>query len=765
MRNGTLAFLALFVSSLFPLQSLAQSATVFKAKTALNSGDAGKALKICTKGLEKDKSLIELWYIKAASEYHIWENRGDDAELSSYLRESVKSAIKAQARDEFGDYKAEYTEVFAKIATENNVEAMANYGQGRYSRAIQMYRNSYDLSNDTFALGMMGVCYHLSEKTREGLGALKQCALWNYGASASGLHSHTYVREAYEILAEYYDQKKQFDSAQYYAEMGLSVYPQNRKLLALEHGYLETNIQAARSRSGIGSLFLENVIRALEIFPADSNFLSYQNSYYINKMGYVANRGDYTLADTLFMEFYMQKQVLVEAGIRNESDPFLKSDSLAFLGQCLQYYLGSNNEAATVYFFYKWYPLQFKSPAINEKGLEVLLKNPPAQISRRLIVFLLDHATRSYPTNKVFKGYRKTLFDQYRKGPIKAYEWSQLIAMSDSLMHDFPKDKTLKPLQRTLLMAACDSAIKDGRMLASWTYMQRLQRQYGYPADIQKLHERLAKQDFEIRYKGSKIGYEVVNGLKTPQTGWDGYSKHCIAGHMPDSTIQRVEARMNYFRQNAGIQAPISYSKIKGDACQEAAILFAPVGMFTREPTPETHGCYTEEAAYAAAMGHAIMEPNPAIAATVLFEDNKSEELFNRQMLMNPSSYTFGFGAAENNSVFWVVDDGEVWMDSLAYQNRFVSWPPNGYAPAMLAFETWSFSSTESLADAQVEVSTETYGKLDAHITLVENSFLPMNALVINHGKQKQELKAGDIIRIKVKLKSGKIYQTETHLF
>ncbi len=762
MRSTIYALMATFalVSSAW-----SQSATVFKAKNALNSGDAAKALKISTKGLEKDKTLIELWYIKAASEFTLWDNRGDDAELSIYLRESVKSAIKAQARDEFGDYKNEYRDVFARIATENNVEAMANFGQGRYSRAIQMYRNSFDLSNDTFALGMMGVCYHLSEKTRDGLWALKQTALWNYGAHASDLHPNTYVREAFEILAEYYDQREQLDSAQYYAEMGLSVYPQNRKLLALEHGYLESNIQAARSRGGIGSLFLENVIRALEIFPNDSNFLSYQNSYYINKMGYLANRGEKGLVDTLFMEFFMQKRVLVQAGVQNGSDPFLVADSLAFLGQCLQYYLGSNNEAATVHFFYSWYPLQFRSPPINEKGLEVLLKTPPAQVSRRLIVFLLDHATRSYPKNKTFKTYRKTLFDQYRKGPIKSYEWSQLIAMSDSLVRDFPKDKTLKPLQRNLLLAACDSAIQDGRMLAAWTYFQRIQRQFGNPADVQKLHERLAKQDFEIRYKGTKIGYAQVNGIKTPQTGWNGYSKHCIAGNMPDSTVQRIETRLNYFRQNAGVLAPVSYSPSRASACQQAAILFAPVGMFTREPRPETHGCYTEEAAYAAAMGHAVMEPNPAIALTVLIEDQKSEELFNRQMLLNPSSYAFGFGSAENNSVFWVVDDGEVWVDSASYAKRFISWPPNGYAPALLTFETWSFSSTESLMDAEVEINSEKLGPLEAQVKLVENSFLPMNTLVIEHGKRKSDWQAGDTVRMKIKLKNGQMYQTETHLF
>jgi hypothetical protein len=129
--------------------------------------------------------------------------------------------------------------------------------------------------------------------------------------------------------------------------------------------------------------------------------------------------------------------------------------------------------------------------------------------------------------------------------------------------------------------------------------------------------------------------------------------------------------------------------------------------------------------------------------------------------MLAPNAKYFGFGASENNSVFWMVAPGEKLADSSYYQKNFISWPPQGYCPSMLMFEKWSFSMYGDLKDAKIEISSPHISKMtvSGHVEL--SPMLPFSTLVFEPNIRRTEfqmLPNGEKIDIKITLKNKKVY-------
>lgn len=151
--------LFLIISILCIQAVTAQTKQVLKARENFANGKYPEARKYCIGGLEDDKSTTELWYIKAICEFEMYQLEKYRKEETDYFKESMKSAVKAIGYDDdLLQYKV-YGERFKPLVVANNKEAISNYGQGRYPRALQTYKTSYELTGDTIALGMAGHCY------------------------------------------------------------------------------------------------------------------------------------------------------------------------------------------------------------------------------------------------------------------------------------------------------------------------------------------------------------------------------------------------------------------------------------------------------------------------------------------------------------------------------------------------------------------------------------------------------------------------------
>jgi hypothetical protein len=751
--------------ALLTLQMLLLTAAVAqieKAKKYLELKSWAKAQGMAAKAVEKDKNAAEWWYIKASAEYEMSQMDKYRGGKVNYLKECTKSAIRARQKDEPGKYLSEYEVWMKGITIQNNKEAMAAFAKSSYARSIQMYRNSYLLTGDTIAYGMLGLSYIKDKQDREGIKIMKSVANWNFDAWSAGNCPGSYVREAFEELSNYYIAKGNADSAREYTEMGLQVFPLNL-LLKKNARLLLANEIDNKAELGYNADYIEAVNRALGYFPADTQFLYAQNFYFLRRIGNLSSAKPWTEATATVSEFYKLKSRAVAAGAVNPTDQFLIRDSAAFLFKLLDYFLRRNNSATIAFCFRQWYPVQMKLATMDEGVYENLLKSPPENISRKLISILFNDAREDFPKNKKIIQYRLDYFNRWTSKPVRRAELYLQQEMCDQLVADFPADKKLKTTLQQLLWNCTDSAIAEGTMYSAWKHFNRLSDEYPSTAKLNDLHLRLAKADFKNRYFETRIGYSTSKGVKTPNTGWDGNSKTCDPGSLPDSTLYKVLDRVNYFRQNAGIKAAMVLNIEQTEKAQAAATMFAPKGIFTREPKPETHACYTREAAEAALHSQAILEPNPAQCVTIFIDDKKSDEMINRRAILNPAGRQMGVGCAENNSVFWLLDLRPN-PDSTYYKSHFVAWPGK-FCSKMLVMDKWTFSLDADLKDATVGITDETGAKVDATVTLQAAPQLKLQTLVIKPAQDLGTKTAGTTWKVKVTLKNKKVYDYQVTTF
>lgn len=751
----------LFLSTV--LTANAQDKTLIAARKAYTAGQFPKAQSISKKALEKDKTQAEHWYIRACSEFQMSKMSKYMGGKISYDKECVKSAVRARQYDADGAYFDEYAGIFEEIVDKNNKEAMANYAQKRYAKAIQMYKNSFDLTGDTIAYAMLGMSYWEDKKEMDGLRIFREVTAWNYGAKLEGWGEKTFVREPFEHLSNYFLERGMFDSAVQYTEMGLSIYNLNRVLLDNEKFMLKT-VLIDLAKYKLDEEFIQTVDRGMKYFPSDSQFLYQQNYYYLTRLMDATQTRPYDSADFLLYQFYTAKRRDLKNDVTNGSDEFLIKDTTQFLFQCLDYYLRTNTRNTTAYIFKQWYAHYKGVPEFTEAMAEGLLKSPPDNISKRMITMLYTDAIGEFPWNKNFKKYRLTYFNAWMKKPRRKGELSNLLDMNEDVILDYPADKTLKLALEKNLSAVIDSMAKDGRMYDAWNYFNRMQSSFPTAANLPTLKQNIAKADFQKRYSDTRITYTEVKGKKIANTGWDGESAMCRPGTMPDSTLYKVLHRVNYYRQNAGIVLPMNLSMERVHKCQEAAVMYNGKGIFSREPKPETHQCYTEDAKEAAEVAQAILENNPAQCVTIFMDDTKSQEMVNRMSILNPEALDMGFGSAENNSVFWLLDVGGA-PDSVYYQTHFVSWPPAGFCPKMLVFKKWTFSIAADVKEAKVSITDKDGKDVPTTINVYPLSGMLLNTLTLQPNIDTKKLTDKDFYTVTVELKDKRKFNYKVQLF
>ena len=753
-----LVFALFFGGSLF-----GQAVSIVKAKKAIESKQFEKAVKICEKGMEKDRSLNELLYIRAWAELEMAKDPKFSKELN-YTKACLKSIEKAEMKDKDQEFRDEYSWLYKNISDHYLLEGLEYYRRDQFSKAIPVFQTCFELSKDTIAYTHFGLSFFAINNFKSAFPVLTKVSEWMHGAWEQNTLKHTYNLKVYQELAKYYADRNNEDSSLIYIEYGLDLFPNDIKLTRTALGVVKNKIEKLRKEFALNAQLLRWVNIGLTLDKNDYYFLDLQNDYYLQSLNYVFVRNDLKTAKEIDSAFFADKKALAIKNANQKKDVFLTKDSLTFINECLKYFMAKNTEKGIVYFFYKWYPLVFSTPQINEQGLESILKNPPVSVSKRLIFALINHSVLSYPKNVKFKNYKQSIYNNWKNGDINESEFKYLFNLNDQLRADFPKTIIeLNADKERLLVRAIDTFLLKKEMEITWSYYNRLKRDFPKNNRLDTFGKKLAILDFELRYKNTRIYNQKVGNEMRANTGWDGYSKKCNYGTMPDSTIQKMTDRINYFRQNAGVRDIVTFNKTQAQKCQEASVMYSPVGVFTREPTPETHLCFSQNAAEAAMFGQAIKDNNPAIAATVLMSDEKSEELYNRQYILAPNARYYGFGSSENNSVFWMVHPNDRLMDSVYYTKNFISWPPQGYCPKMFLFTKWSFSMMGDLSKATVEISSKSLDKVKCNNVKIEKApMLPFSTLVFSPNLSKAEfnmLPAGETIYVTVTINPKKIIQ------
>jgi len=203
------------------------------------------------------------------------------------------------------------------------------------------------------------------------------------------------------------------------------------------------------------------------------------------------------------------------------------------------------------------------------------------------------------------------------------------------------------------------------------------------------------RQQIVDNYNNIYLGSEV----STHQLGWTGNINTCDPGTISTLSINNTLDRINYFRDLVGLPSDITFDPILNLKCQESALMMEANGTIDHFP-PASWNCYTTDGASAAENSNLAFGRHSSGAITAMIEDPGSHNYFvgHRRWLLYTRANTFGTGSTDNTNVTWVVDIPS--FNPPFYE--FVAYPSEGFFPAPLVFERWSFS----LADADFSNTT-----------------------------------------------------------
>mgnify|MGYP006147000907 FL=1 len=193
------------------------------------------------------------------------------------------------------------------------------------------------------------------------------------------------------------------------------------------------------------------------------------------------------------------------------------------------------------------------------------------------------------------------------------------------------------------------------------------------------------RQQIVDNYNNIYLGSEV----STLQLGWTGNINTCDPGTISTLSINNTLDRINYFRDLVGLPSDITFDPILNLKCQESALMMEANGTIDHFP-PASWNCYTTDGASAAENSNLAFGRHSSGAITAMIEDPGSHNYFvgHRRWLLYTRANTFGTGSTDNTNVTWVVDIPS--FNPPFYE--FVAYPSEGFFPAPLVFERWSFS-------------------------------------------------------------------------
>jgi tetratricopeptide (TPR) repeat protein len=717
---------------------LGQSKAELNIDDAISKKQWKRALSLSESAIKKPESskMAWAWFGKAKALYEMSRDQDYVRKNPSASKEAVKAALKAKNFDAKGDYSKRYATLLRDLKDQNNKEAWANYGQERFSRAIQTFKLGYELYGDTLSYAMVGVSYMRNGDIRDAIPMLKTAIRWNTDAFHDSVLLHTMVREPFEHLAKYYMDNNMYDSARSVVESGMQVFPKNPLIQEMQVKLLRHEIRT----TPISQPQIMALNKALDLRPNDSFFLYSQNAYYLFRIRNAANSGELPIAETLIDEFALDKKKLYLRGARNGYDAFLLPFESSVLNLAWQYYAERNAFTAAA--------LCYRAMLARRcDKCELPIPISPSMKLDSLPVGMVHAWTLLDGMKKPdeMKQFRLKYFQGLRPDSLPYVNMAALVKLSEDLIKEFPKDVKLKPNHELLLVKWLDLAVRKPDMSGAWVAYRKLEAFNPASKQLDASLQKLVVADFTHGYFGTRL----------KDYKWNGSTTMCMPGTIEESVHDRVEERINYFRRNAGILDPIILSPEKNRMSQQAALCWELTGTASHT-VDKFHRCFTEEAALAAKNSIPISGVNTVIGVSSAMDDNENKSVGNRRWLLNPTAYAFGHGSTKSFTALWIVDDKGN-PDTTRYKNRFVAWPNAGYVAKRLLFTYWSFSAYHNLKDASVTMTDEKGAAVPVEVQPY-NPLYPMQTLVWKPEIDRQKVAPNTVYNVRIRAKDGKTW-------
>lgn len=244
------------------------------------------------------------------------------------------------------------------------------------------------------------------------------------------------------------------------------------------------------------------------------------------------------------------------------------------------------------------------------------------------------------------------------------------------------------------------SACSKSSLLTAGTASQTQLQDTTPPVAYQNRDEAMA--DYTDNYLGSE--YDSV--------GWTGNTENCDAGTTSDVNKAKVLQRLNYFRRLVGLPDNVVLVDSLNQKAQQAALIMKANNQLSHYPTADWH-CSTPEGQDGAANSDIALGASGPDAVTLYMQDAGVTDLGHRRWILFPSLASAGDGDTDFSNALYLIGGF-----GARPPMPFVAFPGNGYIPAPLVPQTWSFSV--SAADfSQAVISVTGPGSIPANITTV----------------------------------------------
>jgi len=173
----------------------------------------------------------------------------------------------------------------------------------------------------------------------------------------------------------------------------------------------------------------------------------------------------------------------------------------------------------------------------------------------------------------------------------------------------------------------------------------------------------------------------VANDFNVFELNWSGSQYSCNTGTYNQAINNKILARINYFRRITGLNDNVTFDGYLNQICQQAAVMLEVNESLNHCNGTNNYPCNTWPCSTTS-----YFDP-----VTLYIEDpgSNNQPVGHRRWLLYPRAQTFGNGVTNSKNVIYVSDN---FFNQAQNSKPYVAYPPEGYVPAPIVFERWSFS-------------------------------------------------------------------------
>ncbi len=690
-------------------------------------------------------------------ESKIWLGINETQHLPDAPKNAVKSAIKAKEKANSLAFIEDNKEHFILISKINNTEAIANYNDGRYSKAIPLFKRGIELNDDPEMEFLLANSYIKNNDPRMGMPILENVLIKQFDNYIQEKPFGTFSREGFDIYTSHLVQNNFTDSAELFLSMGLSLFPNDVNMLDKQRIIWYQRMNEIPLSDELFA-FLDN---ASQTYPLDSAFTFKKNGVYLTFINNNIKTKHFLEADS-WLERMMNEKILlngsqpIPTAKNRQEDFFLASNKATILKKMIFYFGNFSQLDAENYLFSKYVKANYgtdDNAYIN--SLNDLKVDYPAGIVANLYEYAIVQTKSNAIKADRLKWYKYLMIANGKKSA----DFDALLKINTSMA----KSNNDKALQKDRLQILSDYWNINLVNKDFWrAYELGFQFDKEFPNNLlsDSMWRKTIALDFDDSYYGTRIQ------MKTPADKpfgftWNGSIADCNPGYLPDSILFKVAVRINYFRRIAGLNNPIALIENFNKACQNAVLFYAANKNLSHDLN-EAMSCYSYDADEAAKFALLTQGVHTSIAITEFMNDN-NKTAGNRRWFLYPPTRFMGFGCTDFQSALWCVNDQKNW-DTSAYISNFVAWPPAGYSPKMFAFKNWTFSAYQDFNGATVKM-TNLDSKAEIPCTINETVIgYGMPTLVWQPNTNFRTESKDTKVKVEIKLKNGKTFSYITNL-